>query len=278
MKKTVVAIVLAFSLIFVGALTFLLGMHMLGYDFKKLSMENYVTVELTVEEPFSNIRIEVDTSDVRFALSEDGNCKVVCRQRDDMPHSVAVVNGTLTVQFEDEREWYDHIGIFFESGEVVIYLPASTYNSVVIETDTGDVEMKDLHLQSLLLESDTGDVTLTAVHVESELRFKTDTGDITYTNSTCKRLSIEVDTGDIALQGVIVTEDIRIQSDTGDVELNACDASTLDIKTSTGDVSGRLLSPKTYVVDTSTGDVRVPNSSTGGVCSIKTSTGDIEFE
>ena len=31
-------------------------------------------------------------------------------------------------------------------------------------------------------------------------------------------------------------------------------------------------------VDTSTGDVRVPNTTTGGICRIRTSTGDITFE
>lgn len=31
-------------------------------------------------------------------------------------------------------------------------------------------------------------------------------------------------------------------------------------------------------VDTSNGDVRVPNTTTGGICRIRTSTGDVTFE
>ncbi len=31
-------------------------------------------------------------------------------------------------------------------------------------------------------------------------------------------------------------------------------------------------------IDTSTGDVRVPNTTTGGICRIRTSTGDVTFE
>ena len=43
----------------------------------------------------------------------------------------------------------------------------------------------------------------------------------------------------------------------------------------TGDVTGTLLTEKTFSTDTSTGDVSVPNPSSGGKCEIKTSTGDI---
>ena len=50
----------------------------------------------------------------------------------------------------------------------------------------------------------------------------------------------------------------------------------LKIITSTGDIEGTLLSDKVFIVKSSTGDIHVPSSITGGRCEITTSTGNIE--
>ena len=51
----------------------------------------------------------------------------------------------------------------------------------------------------------------------------------------------------------------------------------IPVKTSTGDVTGNLRTEKVFVTKTSTGDVRVPNTASGGKCTITTSTGDIRI-
>ena len=70
---------------------------------------------------------------------------------------------------------------------------------------------------------------------------------------------------------------MNIDTDTGDVKLDACDANSIDIETDTGDVMGYLLTPKIFDTDTGTGDIRVEQSTSGGLCKIRTSTGDIEI-
>ena len=56
-----------------------------------------------------------------------------------------------------------------------------------------------------------------------------------------------------------------------------CDAQSIFVKASTGEVAGTLLSLKVFITKSSTGDVYVPDSITGGRCEITTSTGDIEI-
>ncbi len=51
----------------------------------------------------------------------------------------------------------------------------------------------------------------------------------------------------------------------------------LFIKTSTGDVEGSLLADKVFIVNTDTGEVDVPKTTSGGKCEIKTDTGDVEI-
>ena len=60
-----------------------------------------------------------------------------------------------------------------------------------------------------------------------------------------------------------------------------CDRSApaeLFVETDTGDVRGSLLTEKTFIVQTDTGSVDVPETTTGGKCEITTDTGDIEIE
>ena len=71
---------------------------------------------------------------------------------------------------------------------------------------------------------------------------------------------------------------MTLRRSTGDVELNACDAGGLSLKTTTGDVTGTLLSEKVFITDTSTGDVSVPKTTSGGKCEISTTTGDIRID
>ena len=63
----------------------------------------------------------------------------------------------------------------------------------------------------------------------------------------------------------------------GDVMLEKCDAAVLEIETDTGDVKGSLLSDKVFLVETDTGRVSVPHSTSGGRCEVSTDTGDIQL-
>ena len=90
-------------------------------------------------------------------------------------------------------------------------------------------------------------------------------------------IKISTSTGDITLKDVIAGDGITIDTSTGDVEFDGSDANWLSISTSTGEVSGTLLSDKIFEADTSTGDVELPKTTTGGSCKIKTNTGDIEI-
>ena len=84
--------------------------------------------------------------------------------------------------------------------------------------------------------------------------------------------------GDLLLTNVVAAGKFDLQRDTGDIRFDRCDASELLVKTDTGDVTGSLLTAKVFLVHTDTGHVRVPPSTTGGKCEIRTDTGDIRID
>ena len=315
-RATKISLIIAAALCFVGLLIAAMGFWLAGFSFGNFGAADAVTNTLSVTEPFTNIAIDVDEADVRFVLSNDGACKVVWEERENVTHSATVQNGTLLITCTDDRKWYEYVGIYAGRISATVYLPENNYKELTINTntgdvtlpdtisfeevevetdtgdvlcqtpevgrlsvstDTGDVKVESLAAASLSAETETGSVTLRRVHTQAGIRIAVDTGDVALEGVTCGALSVESDTGDVTLTSTVAKEHLSIETDTGDVTLEASDTATLFIKTATGDVEGSLLTPKRFRASSSTGSIRIPDSDAGGLCEITTSTGDIEM-
>ncbi len=310
--------------LFAGALLVLLGCAIFfgalvaaGFDFSKISTAKYETATHEVGEPFGNISIVTDTADVVLVQTEAETGKVECYEQENLKHTVSVIDGTLVIELNDTRAWYEHIGINFGNPKkITVFLPKGTYGSLTVKADTSDVVIpKEIALESIDVTLSTGDVTCTASPTAS-LKIKTGTGDIDVSgittgtldltvstgeieivgvactgavtigvstgdveikNLSCESLTSTGDTGDLSMERVIVVGKLAIKRSTGDVELEGCDAAEIVIVTTTGEVEGTLLTGKTFVVDTDTGRKNIPEGTTGGRCEITTDTGDIKI-
>lgn len=304
-------------LVLLGAVLFTVAMAASGWDLHKLGTVAYTTNTYKPGGDFENISIDVETTEIEFALSDDGECKVVCYEDEKIRHSVSVRNGTLIIHTVDTRKWYEHISVSFDAPKLTVYLPRAEYGSLTVKTHTGDITVPeglffdtlsieghtcdvscsasagesveiDLSTGGIALEgvtagrmkltTDTGRIRVRRASVGESIRIETDTGRVTLEDVSCKDLDAKSDTGSITLENVVGSGRFEIESDTGDVTLDRSDAGEISVKTDTGDVTGRLLSDKIFLTRTDTGRVNVPRSTTGGKCEIKTSTGDIRVE
>lgn len=214
-----------------------------------------------------------------------------------MSHNVCVQDGTLVIEENDTRKWYDHIGLFFGSPEMTVYLPQNEYGALSIEESTGDIKIPgnfrftDINVSgstgdvecsaasgAIKIGISTGDVNLSSVNCEGKIQIRVSTGKVKLTNVTCKSLISNGSTGGISLISVTAAEEISLERSTGNVSFQRCDAAEITVVTSTGNVTGTLLSDKIFITDSSTGKIDVPKTVSGGVCNIKTSTGDIEIK
>lgn len=293
-KRTRVWLITAACLLVLGLVLFSSVMSALHWDFSKLSTTDFATTNHELTEEFDSIFIETDTADIIFAVSDNGQGKVVCIEQVNAKHSVSVQDGVLKVGVNNDRKWYEYIGITMYTPKITVYLPQTQYNILTIKESTGDVKIPDtFQFESMDIRTDTGDVKNYAstsdtmkivtdtgdIHMEGVVAGGIDlsvtTGDITLRNVTCKNLDSTTDTGDIKLENVIADGKIAMESDTGDVHFVGCDAAALDVETDTGDVTGTLLTDKVFIVESDAGHVDVPKTSTGGRCEISTDTGDI---
>lgn len=317
-KKTIIWLSVATLLVVLGGAIFTGTLFAIGFDFQRLSTVKLERATHEITEPFHNISVITNTADVVLVPSKGTTTRVECVEEENLRHTVSLKDGTLIVEVQDTRKWYEHIGIgLFGDASVTIYLPAVEYATLTLRTSTGDVRIqKDLSLGSIDVQTDTGDVMCNASPTSS-LKVNADTGDIEIAslttgtidlsvdtgdieicdvnasgavaidvgsgdteikNLTCSALVTTGDTGDLFMNGVTVGGLLSIRRDTGDVQFYGCDAAEAVIQTTTGDVEGSFVTDKTFVVKSSTGDKRVPQGTTGGRCEITTSTGDIEIE
>ncbi len=170
------------------------------------------------------------------------------------------------------------VAIFTNTGDVVI--SGAQGAALSAGTHTGDITVTGcMSIRSLSLSVDTGDILLADVSVtDGLLHIEGDSGEVELRGVRAEDLKVETDTGDVEMISVLLTGELRVETDTGDVEIRRSDAGELHIESDTGDVEMELLTGKMFTVETDTGDKRYPASDRdGGVCFVKTETGDVEI-
>ena len=309
-------LIIAASLILLGCIIFGGVMTGLKWDFSKLSMAKYETNNYEINEEYTDISILTDTADIVFVSSKSQKSSIKLCEQTKAKHSVSVKDGTLVIEMVDSRKWYEYIGIDLGTQSITVCIPEGKYGALLIEGDTGNVKIsEEFKFKSIDICQETGDVSNYA-SVDNGIKIKTTTGDISVKNvssrslelyvstgkvnisdvncdgniniglstgkaylndASCKKLMSSGSTGDIFLTNVVAEEKISIKRSTGDVKFDSCDSKEILVNTNTGSVKGSLLSGKIFITKTSTGDISVPEASSGGKCKITTSTGDISI-
>ena len=312
-----IMVAVATVLVIVGAAAFIIVMAANKWKTDSIisTKMNSRTVEIT--ESFKDISINTDTDKITFLSSDDGKCTLVFTESEKEKHTAEVAGGVLTIGKTDTRNWYDHVTFFSGAPSVTVYLPRADHGALTIEESTGDVDIPgDFTFESIDITASTGDVkcrassggsvkidlstgdilaedmragsmTLSVSTGHVDLRNVSCSGDASVTVTTgktriegleCRSFTSEGSTGDVTLKDAVASGKMIIERSTGDVKFDACDADELDVSTDTGEVKGTLLSDKVFIVRSDTGDVDVPETTSGGVCRISTDTGDIKIE
>ena len=147
-----------------------------------------------------------------------------------------------------------------------------------LKASTGDISLDNLEAGSINVETSTGDIAFNKVVTKGDITTKSSTGGVKLTDTTFVNLTSTASTGNIRLTNSVGSKHIQIKRSTGSVRFDGADAETLNVETDTGSVKGTLLTSKIFEVETDTGSRKYPKgSTTGGLCTIKTDTGDIDI-
>jgi len=106
---------------------------------------------------------------------------------------------------------------FLNRLEVRIYMPEKQFKSLVVKSEIGNVNIKDVHVDHLTAETDVANMTIESVHTKSTV-VETDVGNVTLENIEGK-LHGESDVGNITIRNEEITNDMTFLSDVGKIEL-----------------------------------------------------------
>ena len=130
-KALKIWLIVATALVLVGILIFGSVMTVFNWDFSKLSTSEFETNNHKIGENFNNISVNSDTASITFLPTDDGKCRVVCDEFEKEKHSVRIENGTLKVALNEDKEWYEHIGIYSNEMQITLYLPKADYQKLL---------------------------------------------------------------------------------------------------------------------------------------------------
>lgn len=316
-KLTKTWLMIAASLILIGGIVFAVVMTTLNWDFTKLSTSKYEKTSFVLTKQYRNIKISTKEADIIFLPSETEYTTVECFENKNAKHKVKIEDGMLEIRVEDNRKWFQFVGINWSSPKITVYIPkgeygafslnadtgiveipkdfsfermdiavttgsvtnyASALDAIKIKTSTGKIVAENITAKELDLSTTTGNIEASGIKVEGEFRANATTGKTTLTNVTCRNVVSKADTGDIILTSVVATETFSIKRSTGSVVFEKSDATELYVETNTGSVKGSLITPKVFIAETDTGTIDLPKTTEGGKCEITTDTGNIKIE
>ena len=316
-KSKKAALIVSAVLIVLGGVLYAGAAAFTGFDFTVFETSSLTRKEYEVNESFNDISIDAKDCSVQLRYSDDGKCRIVCGENENITHTVEVKDNTLNITRNDSRKWYMMIGVSLKQYDITVYLPEKMYGALLFEsgsgdisvpedfgfssadiltgsgsvdisagfdggfsvkTSSGDIKIKNLSADVIDINTVSGEIDISEVTAAQAINIKSSSGDTELSEANAKDISVQSSSGEIKFYGVKAGGEIRAESRSGDVSLDKSDADSLYIKTNSGDVSGSLLTPKIYNAETGSGNVKLPRSEEGGTCDIVTGSGDIDFD
>ena len=273
-------------------------------------------IEKDITEPFTDVEIICVADHVTIKEAENGICHLAYTEDAYTQYTVAVEQGTLKITQEDTDiswDWknlkntlsqlldkgFTQLGAAMEnSHDLILTLPAGAYGKINVTNVSGGLEVgENISAEEVNLAAVSGNVTaegLTSVRSMNaattsgkvELRSMKLTGDINAATvsggiileniETPGKVSLATTSGKMELIESVIGKG-EIDGVSGNILFTNFDADTMDIELVSGSMKGTIRAPKEFQVETTSGDVSVPNGN-GGIWKIETTSGDVKID
>ena len=314
MKKSVR---IALLLIAAGLCIALIALCLVRFDFAALLAKNHETQTVAVEEAFDRVCVETDSFDVSVVPAADAVCRVTGPVGETIVFTAEVSDGELRVVSREDTPWFGNITIGISAKDsVIVELPEAEYAALDVACASGNVSVDpkfyfgqvdvvcasgsvDCRANADAMElttasggiavsgGDCGTVSLQtasgrieAVDLNAKvLDASASSGNLKLSRVRCGNLCLKTASGSAALTDVIAENVLQAETSSGGIRFENCDADSLKLTATSGDIRGTLLSPKRFEIqDVGSGRISVPKDADGGLCTLKTGSGDIRIE
>lgn len=292
-KGWIVTLIIVFSLLVVALITVLVKCINGSFSLPKLHVSREISHNLLFDETYPNtikrVQIETSSSDIEVKKTTGDEIRIVVYGEKDLLETSKTDNA-LYVHFEEKKCF----GFCFhmKQNKVIVYLPASYNQTLLVDNDYGDVAIDAFMDATIEVNEDCGDVSILG---EKSVKVTNHYGDVTIREGEIievkesagdveiskggkvtvennygdieigtveHSLSIQDDCGDIEIEHVTLLADSTITNDYGDIEIGTTNAIYIDAKTDLGDVKVNHNERKadvTLTIRNSCGDIEVNN-------------------
>lgn len=285
-------------------LTFFLGVIALGVAFIGISFvlnanrNEPQTITCNLVEPFTNIFLDVNEESVSILPTTSETGYVTYEKTDKITYSVQIKNGALHIAVQDERSWFDYVGIHFGTRKVELRLPQTAYESLSVTTSSGDItcdeglafanvklcstsgkiDFRSTASDKVTANSMSGSITI-ANFQNAQIKAESTSGKIVCKNGNAEFVTLHSTSGSVVLENVLASESIHVETKSGSISLDRCDGESLILKSTSGSIRGTLLSEKNFQATSNSGSIRIPTPNvSAGICKISTTSGSIHME
>ena len=230
-----------------------------------------------ISEAFKHIRIEDSECDIKLLPSADGACCVEYANCGSIRHDCFVEDETLVIRSVDERRWFEKLGIRDRQMRVSLYMPATGYETLFINTASGDISIAEgFAFLNAELKTASGDVKLSA-YFEEKLSIHSSSGDITASVQGPGSVKADSMSGDVQIMGNTGEGDVAAESKSGDVKIEAVQCSFLKAHTLSGDMIISDAACITANINTVSGDVCARKLVASGELNAESVSGDVKL-
>lgn len=320
MRKSVkVILIIASSLVGIGVLFLGLSLAFGGMNliFMPSGISNYTVLTATFDE-VDTLEIKDVSNDVRLVKSDNDEVKVTYGMSENFGYYLKQIDGTLIVEYDDFREWYEFIGIFsLRQQDLIVEVPEKTIEKLSVKTVSGNIRATEILASETVLESTSGNIEaggnvgkFSASAVSGDIKLNSNTvaesvkvsttsgelslsgvsaedakisstsGDVELKNANLTSVDVNTMSGEIDFNNVVCSGDMDIDTTSGDIDLEKVDAENYTVNSTSGEIDAKILSDKIYNVSSVSGSIDVPKIQTvaNGYFNAETTSGDIEIE
>ncbi len=258
--KTVLIIALIFLVVgalLIGAGWMYLQKNPIGKNTINDSVHRY-----NISEAPQKINITTLDSRVEIRPIEGDEWRVECMDREDLYHTVELVDGVLTIkQVGTARKWYEYIGVFngdFKPLKLTVYLPVQEYSLLNVHSTSGSISvLNNFTFVNAFVQNTSGSITFDAKTI-GELSVKNTSGSIEIGGNVGRNLSVKNTSGSITITGGV--------------------GGALDVTNTSGKIEIRDAVPQSVNVKCGSGKIYLKNVICAEKCEITNTSGGIELE
>ena len=200
-----------------------------------INSTDYTMKTHTINQTFNNISLESVQDNIRLISSDNGYCKVICPENQDIYYSTVVDGDTFKVIGKSKR--LRLIETDFNKNEVTVCLPMDNYTSLNISDLKGDVDIpKNFSFETAQIVGSSGDIRFFA-NAKNNLSLKTASGDTYVSNIITENIDVESLSGNISLHDIKLKENLKAMTASGNLSSSGVECQNFDAKAISGDIS-----------------------------------------